>query len=160
MAQTLDGYYKPNDLNSYSHEVGILWRKAIGNWNFAADTGAQGEYDLFVVTGTVIVNVFGVCQADITSGGAATIEVGIPGNTAGIIAQTTFSDLDQYELWVDAAPTIHPAGIGITGATFCFVITNGYDVRLTIGTADLTGGDIDFYALWMPLSADGNVVGV
>jgi len=39
-----------------------------------------------------------------------------------------------------------------------FVIAGGQDAILTIATADLTAGDIDFYALWRPLSADGNVV--
>jgi len=39
-----------------------------------------------------------------------------------------------------------------------FAIANGADVILTVATADLTAGDVDFHAFWMPLSTDGMVV--
>jgi len=103
MPQTLNGHSQPNDLNSYAWNVG-QWRTAVGNYNFTDDTGAQAAYTIFTVTGDVCVQIFGLCQILLDSGGAATIELGIAGNTAALIAQTTATDLDQYETWQDATP--------------------------------------------------------
>lgn len=158
MAQTLNGKYRPNDAASYAVDVG-QFRHAIGNYNFTDDTGAQGAYTIFTVTGDVLFRIMGLCQVSLTSGGVATIELGIAGNTASLIAQTTATDLDQYETWQDAAPEANPGAIDLFGGARQFVIANGADVIFTIGTADLTAGDVDFHAFWVPLSTNGNVVG-
>ena len=158
MAQTLNGHYRPNDAASYAVDVG-QWRHAIGNYNFATDGGAQGAFTIYTVTGDVQMQVFGLCQTLLNSGGAATIELGIAGNTAALIAQTTATDLDQYETWQDAAPEANPGNVDTAMADF-FVIANGADVILTVATADLTAGEVDFHAFWRPLSTDGNVVAV
>ena len=92
------------------------------------------------------------------SGGAATIELGIGGNTAALIAQTTATDLDADETWQDAVPEANPGIIDLFGGSRQFVVANGTDVILTVATADLTAGDLDFHAFWMPLSVDGNCV--
>lgn len=131
------------------------WQLARKTYSFAVQGGAQGALTLFTVTGTVFAQVFGVCQTLMNSGGAATIEVGISGNTAALIAQTTATDLDQYETWQDASPEANPGAVDLTARSF--VVTGGADVIFTIGTADLTAGVIDFYCLWAPLSADGLV---
>lgn len=128
-----------------------------GNWNFTDDTGATGTYTLFTVTGDVLVSVFGVCQVALTSGGAATIEVGIAGNTAVLIAQTTGTDLDQYETWQDATPEANPGDVA-TALGKRFAIANGADIILTVGGAALTAGDVDFYCMWVPLTAGSSVV--
>jgi hypothetical protein len=110
------------------------------------------------VTGDVYIEqVYGLCQIALTSGGAATIELGIAGNTAVLIAQTTATDLDQYELWQDATPETNPGVVILLGRSW--VLANGANVIFTIATADLTAGDIDFHCTWRPLSIDGNVVG-
>ena len=156
MAQTLDGKYRPNDAGSYAVDVGI-YRHAIGNYNFTDDTGAQAAYTIFTVTGDVFVfQQWGLCKIALTSDGAPTIELGIAGNTAAFVAQTAGLDLDQYEAWQDAAPDANPAVVTLLAKSW--TIQNGADVILTIGTADLTAGDIDFHVFWMPLSADGNLV--
>ena len=104
--------------------------------------------------------VIGICQVSLTTGGgAATIELGIAGNTAALIAQTTGTELDQYETWQDATPEANPGAVD-SGASSTKIIANGVDVILTIATADLTAGDIDFHAFWMPLSTDGALVAV
>lgn len=156
MAQTLNGHYRPNNAASYAVDVGE-YRHAIGNWNFTDDTGAAGAYTLFTVTGDVMVHVFGICQVTLTSGGAPTIEVGIAGNTAAIIAQTAGLDLDQYETWQDAAPEANPGNV-VTAMGAFFAVANGANIILTVGAAALTAGDVDFHCFWMPLSLDGNVV--
>ena len=156
MAQSING----NEVIVAAAALGVnvgIFRAAIGNYNFTDDTGAAAAYTIFTVTGDVMVHVFGLCQVLMDSGGAATIEVGIAGNTAAIIAQTTATDLDAYETWQDAVPEANPGNV-VTALGAYFVIANGADIILTVGAADLTAGDCDFHAFWMPLSVDGNVV--
>jgi len=83
--QTLNGYRVANDAQSYTPDVGA-WRRAIGNWNFTDDTGAQGVYTIFTVTGNVyLYGIFGVCNELLDSGGAATISLGIAGSAVSLI---------------------------------------------------------------------------
>ena len=63
----------------------------------AATTGKQGTANLFTVTGTVALRIFAVCSTDL-AGAGATIEVGVAGSTAGLIAQTTATDIDEDEI--------------------------------------------------------------
>ena len=156
MAQTLNGKYRPNEADSYAVDVG-QWRHNIGNYDFTVDTGAQAAYTIFTVTGDILLTVFGLCQVAVT--GAGTIELGIAGNTAGLIAQATAADLIQYEAWEDATPTLaNPAVTDVFGGSRQFVLANGADVIFTIAGANVTAGNIDFHAFWMPLSLDGGLV--
>ena len=132
------------------------WLLARRTYDFDVDDGTAEAKTMFTVTGSVFVQVFGVCQTSLTSGGAATIELGIAGNTAALIAQTTATDLDQYETWQDATPEANPGAVDLTGRAF--VITNGADIIMTIATAALTAGVIDYYCLWSPLSVGATVV--
>ena len=96
-------------------------------------------------------SVFGVCDTLLTAGGATTIEVGVASDTASLIAQTTGTDLDAGEVWVDASP-------GFTQPVPSpQIVGDGKDIILTIGTSTLTAGVVDFYCTWRPLSSDGNV---
>jgi len=135
------------------------WRTARGNWNFTDDAGgtsATSPFTVFSVTGDVYAQAFGLCQVTVASvGGAATIELGIGGNTAALIAQTAADDLDQYETWQDAGPEANPGAVPLDARGF--VIANGADVIMTIGAANLTAGDVDFVARWFPISDDGDV---
>ena len=155
MPQILNGKAVTNDYNSYAWNVGV-WRTAVGNYNFTDDTGAQAAYTVFTVTGDVVVQIFGLCQILMDSGGAATIELGIAGNTATLIAQTTATDLDAYETWQDATPEANPGAVSLDSRGFA--IANGADIILTVGAADLTAGDVDFICRWWPISTNGNVV--
>lgn len=128
--------------------------KLESTWTFVAGTtGAVGAHTLFTVTGNVLLTIFGVCDTTLTSGGAATIEVGVTGNTAALIAQGTGTSLADGEIWVDG--TLTRVGVGAVPAMQ--VLNDGNDVILTIGTATLTAGAIDFYCLWRPLSSDADV---
>jgi hypothetical protein len=156
MTQVINGRDKYLTADAMAADVG-LFRSARSNWNFTDDTGAQGAYTIFTVTGDVYIEqLYGLCQVTLTSAGAPTIEVGIAGNTAVLIAQTTALNLDQYELWQDATPETNPGVVILLGRSW--VLANGADIILTIGTADLTAGDIDFHCTWRPLSLDGNLV--
>ena len=155
--QTLNGKRMAHDAAGYAVDVG-QWRHAIGNWNFTADGGATGAYTIFTVTGDVLLSVIGLCQSLLTIAAGATIELGIAGNTAALIAQTAGDALDADETWQDAVPEVNPGIVDLFGGSRQFVVANGADVILTVATDALTAGDVDFHAFWMPLSLDGSVV--
>lgn len=136
------------------------WRVATKEATFAGGTtNARGDFDgtgnpatLFTVTGTVMAIVFGHCTTLLAST-SGTLEVGVAGNTAALIAQTTATDIDAGEVWRDAAPAV-----GAEALNDPLVIVGGADIIETVATANITAGVITYYCLWMPLSADGNVV--
>ena len=114
-----------------------------------ASTGATGATTLFNVTGLVAVRLFGVVSgADVT--GSGTIEAGISGNTAALLAQTTGTALDVGEIWIDTAPATVEALPGL------FVL-NGTNIIQTIATNTLTAGTLTYYCLWTPISSNGSV---
>ncbi len=128
--------------------LGLIASKAI---TYAASTtGATGATTLFTVTGKVALRVFALCSSDLTSGGGATIEVGIAGNTAALIAQTTATGIDSGEWWIDTAAA------SIEALPGQFLVAG--DVTQTIGTTTITGGVLTYYCAWNPISEDGNVV--
>lgn len=159
-------FYETDSGATYIYD-GAAWRVyerhgsglyiARGNWNFTDDGGAVGTFTAFTITGDVLLQVFGICNVALTSGGAATIELGVSGNTAVLIAQTTATALIANEIWHDATPTTTIEQIDVDG-TRMFVVSNGQDAILTISAFALTAGDVDFYGLWRPLSANGLVV--
>lgn len=117
----------------------------------ATGLGAQGATTLFTVTGDVIASVFAVCSEDL-AGATATIEVGVSADTASFIAQTTATNIDNGEVWVDTIPGKNqpvPADQ---------VIAGGADIIETIATADITNGTLTYYCLWVPLNASSSVV--
>lgn len=122
-------------------------------WTFVENlTGDQGSHTLFTVTGDVLVTVFGLCTTNM-AGSGADFEVGVTGNTAGIIAQIAdVEDLDAGDCYIDATPEV--GTVGVPGA---FMINGGLDVLLKITNADVTGGVVTFYCLWRPLSDGAEV---
>ena len=122
-------------------------------------TNARGDQDgtgnpgaLFTVTGDVLVVIFAKCTTNL-AGSSATLEVGVTGNTAALLAQTTAEDIDAGDVWRDASPAV--GAEAINGAVF---IAGGLDIIETTGTANITAGAITYYCMWLPLSSDGNVV--
>lgn len=107
---------------------------------------------LFTVTGEVELYVVGNIDTAVTSGGALTLEVGIPGATAGLIAQTAVGNLLIDLLWVDTTPAV------LISKPSEKIIANGADISHIIKTAAATAGSITYYAWWRPLSSDGEVV--
>jgi hypothetical protein len=121
------------------------------DWAFeAASTGATGAHALFEVTGVVALNVIGLCTADLTSGGSATVEVGTATSTAALCSQQTATNIDDHEVWHDSVLAI---GGQVAGHTHIV----DEDVILTVATAAVSGGAMKFIAFWRPISADGNV---
>ena len=127
--------------------------KLESTWTFsAATTGAVGSHTLFTVTGNVLVQVFGICDTNM-AGSGADFEVGVTGNTAGIIAQIAdVEDLDDGDIYIDATPEV-----GVAALPSTFILNDGLDILLKITGTAVTAGVIDFYCLWRPLSSTGNV---
>jgi len=119
----------------------------------ASGLGATGATTLFTVTGSVMVRVVGACTEDLVGG--ATLEVGIAGNTAGLLAQIAdATTLDAGESYLDATP----ATLEAVDLSSGFVIANGQDIIETIGAANITDGTLTYYCFWRPLSDDSVVV--
>ena len=126
-------------------------------------SNARGDHDgtsdpttLFTVTGDVIARVYGVCTTSIT--GAATIEVGLTGNTAELIAQVAdATDIDAADIWLDATvDDVRGAVFGDVKAST--LIIDGSDIIETIGTANITAGEIYYVCLWRPITVGGKVI--
>lgn len=136
------------------------WRVAIteGAAFAGGTTNAHGDYDgtgnpatLFTVSGVVEARIFGVCNT-LLVGSSATLEVGVTGNTAAIIAQSTAENIDANEIWLSTSP-----GLGAQALTANSTIISNLNVIETAGTANITAGQIDYYCIWRPLS-DGATV--
>lgn len=124
----------------------------VAPWTFVtANTGATGAHTLFTVTGDILVTVFGICTTNLT--GAATLEVGVTGNTASLIAQIVDATTwDATEVYV--AATV-PIGVGALIPTK--ILASGLDIIMTLGSTAVTGGVANFYCMYRPLSSDGAV---
>ena len=121
-----------------------------------AGTGDVGTFALFTVTGDVIVKVIAHVTETVVEGvGGGTIEVGITGATATIIAQAVATTLDVGEIWHDATPDIDIELLSVISEV---ILVGGPDIFATIAGQNITDGTVAFYLFWTPLSSDGNVV--
>lgn len=122
---------------------------AIGDFN-----GTGDPFTIFNVTGTVVMKIVGICTTSLI-GASATVEVGVTGDTAALIDQTTGTNLIANEIWHDATPD---SAIEATSVMIENILANGLDIIGTVATANITAGGIKFICLWKPLSTDGKVV--
>lgn len=140
------------NIDSFGTAISAPTAFAGGTANSRGDDGGTSDpFTLFTVTGDVLVRIFGVCTT-LLAGATATLEVGVTGNTAALIALTTATEIDANELWNDTTP-----GVGtdtLANITGPHVIVNGLDIIETVATADITSGQIYYVCLWRPLSRD------
>ena len=116
------------------------------------DGGTLDGGAVFTVTGTVRVRVFGVVETDLV--GAVSIELGVTGSTAALIAQCAdATGMDVGEIWHDAAVDAKVEAATVAPEK---IIGNGMDMILTVG-GNITAGAIRFFVAWMPISEDGMV---
>lgn len=111
-------------------------------------SGNTGAVTLFNVTGLVAVKIYCVGEVALT-GASATIEVGVTGTTAGLVAQTTATALIANEIWHDATPD---ALLELSSVSTEKIISS--NIILTIATAAVTGGRVRFTVLWRPVTKD------
>ncbi len=144
---------------------GLIVKKTItflgGTTNEWGDDG--GTLDggvIFTVTGVVRLRVFGICTTNLA--GSGTHAVGIPGSTAIYMPAEAAVDINLGDFVINNATTTAFPILGEQAAAadnFPEYALNGQDIIMTIaGGANITSGVIDYYALWVPWSSDGNVV--
>lgn len=107
--------------------------------------------NLFTVTGEVSAFVYGFIDTAVLAAGALTLELGVTGNTAAIIAITAKAQLAINRFWVDtdSAVGVHaiPTEQLISAANILHVIRD----------SDATAGAITYYCVYRPVSSDGAV---
>ena len=119
--------------------------------------GTDAAHTLFTVTGDVFVRLWGVCTVDL-AGATATVSVGVTGNTAGLIALETATEIDATGLYVSATQVI--GTVAVSSIPGPFVIANGLDIIETVATADVTSGNIYYICLWRPVTEGQSAAGV
>lgn len=142
------------------------WQLATKTVTFVAGTtGAMATHALFTVTGQVECQLIPpYCSTSLTSGGTATIDLGVTGATT-IISGTymaQFADAttwDAGEWWSPGSADDADPGFGgpladAVGPQFAV----SADISYTIGGATITGGVAVFRFRWRPLSAGASLV--
>jgi hypothetical protein len=146
----------------------VTWRiaKKAASAYTGGTANTHGDYDgtgmpykLFNVDGDVIISDFwGVCNVSVTStSNTGTLEVGVTGNTAKLIAQTTAGSgtIAAGDIITDAGSE---AGIDVNANSGAkHYIANGADIIETGGTNNLTAGQIDWYCVWAPAEAGATI---
>lgn len=122
----------------------------IVRYDFANDAGAQGALDLLTAVGKVIVvSFYAYVVTAVTSLGSATIKVGVTGDddkmiTVGEGAKANYS----IGAVLKALPTIALSegtpNTAVMALPLPHKMADGEKALMTIGTADLTAGVIDF----------------
>lgn len=113
--------------------------------------GGSVSYAAFTVTGCVACKVIGYVTTATTSHSDST-SVGTTTSAGGLIAATAGTAMQTVgQVWVDSAPSkfeTFPAGMSAIGA--------GEDIAV-VGTANITGGVVELYCFYIPLSSDGAI---
>lgn len=122
--------------------------------------GTLDPYTLFKVDGAVaIYDFFGVVKTAVVSASdTGTLEIGVTGNTAKLIAQTTAGSgtLAAGDVIVDAGSE---AGIDVNAHSGAkHYIGAGADIIETLATNNFNSGQIDWYCIWAPLEAGASVM--
>ena len=132
----------------------------VTNDKWGDDGGALKDGVMFTVTGVVFAKLLAVCTDSLT-GASSTLEAGIVGDTAIFLPTETCTTIDVTHIWLnDGTPADHY----ITGEESAAAdnlpeyILNGNDIILSTKTDEVTGGTLDFYCIWRPLSSDANIV--
>lgn len=111
--------------------------------------GAVGTITVATTTGAILIERGGaLCSTLLT--GSGTIELGVASNTAALIAQTTGTDLDANEFWQDASPEL-----GVSAAIVDKCVKG--NIILTVASATITAGVIEFCFYYRPLTSDGYI---
>lgn len=115
-------------------------------------TWTVAAHRLFTVTGTAKVKIYGVVTTTLV--GAATLEVGVAGATAGLIAQVAnATTLAAGDILTNASTaTLVPCGIPSD-----FAIVKDIDIDLKVASTTVTAGRITFYCEYIPISAGATV---
>jgi hypothetical protein len=117
---------------------------------------------VFTVTGNVKARAYGVVSTAIQAdtGNDGTISLGVEDNVAILCPVVTANETNFAigDVWGTATTTKEADVILNTGGWV--VIGAGEDIEINVLTEDITGGVIDLYCEWVPLSSGASVVAV
>ena len=105
------------------------------------------------VTGRVLITNMGIYCTTNLAGATATLSLGSAGNTAAIIAATTATDIDSGDWWQDMSPSQQ------TDTAIKDTLLDAGGLQYEPLTANVSGGVLNLYLFWLPLSIDGNLRG-
>lgn len=142
--------------NAFGSAAGLGQYGEYKNVTFAggAGTGAIGTVDLFTVSGAVIFNMACVCTGDLVGQAGATVEVGISGSTAAIIAQTLAANMVEGEIWHDNSPDAHIEAASVLSS---FIVSDSETIILTVGTGNVSSGSLAMEMWWAPITVGASV---
>lgn len=131
---------------------GLSVSKAV-TFTGAAGLGAVGTVSLFTVNGQVLIDIIAVCGTTLV-GTSATIAVGNSTSTARYLPQQTATNITAGKTWditglvtAGTAPNTTPNQVA----------SNAEVVIATVATANITAGQLTFYAFYRPLTAGATV---
>lgn len=121
--------------------------------------GTADPYTIFKVDGDVVISdFFGIVNVAVVSASdTGTLEVGVTGNTAKLIAQTTAGSgtLVAGDIIVDAGGE---AGIDVNAHSGAkHYISDGTDIIETLATNNFNSGQVDWYCIYAPLEPGAEV---
>ena len=126
----------------------------------AGGTGAAGTTTtLFTVTGSIVVlYTYGVITTDLQqSAGTPSLAYGVIGDVDFFVGATTATAMNSPNLWIDNSPAASHAQTN--AATQDSYLASGNNVTCTVGgTNNISAGVIDFFMVYLPMSADASVV--
>lgn len=130
----------------FTTRVQKIFRKTI-TFDGTAGNGATGTVAIGTITGAIWITALSArCTTDLT-GATATVALGDATNTAALIAQATATAIDAGEFWNSATPiTIGPPVLDKLVAA---------NVIITVATAAVATGVLEFTFFWHPVSSDG-----
>lgn len=134
----------------FTRRIPKLFQKTI-TFDGLTGNGAAGTVAIGTVTGSILLTAGAIrCTTLLVSSGGGTLEFGSTGNIDAIVEQTVATEIDANEFWQDATPELRvsPAIINLAVCGNLF---------LTVGTADITAGVLEFAFFWLPLSSDGKL---
>lgn len=142
------------------YQIPRITSKAIASAAATLTTGAS-PVTLFTVTGDVLCRVWAVISTAITStSSTGTLEVGVTGNTAGLLPQTTANgtNFPSNSVWAgDNSPTLNGEVLSSAGLNW-FLIGTGADIICTVATNSMTAGVLTFYCQYIPLNSSSTLV--
>lgn len=130
----------------------------------AANLGAVGVNELFTTTGEVVLEGFWVsCTTTLSDTvDGAVFTIGTPASP-NLIADYSAVDLDSI------VAGVYLGGSGVSAGYGDNIVSGGgsgtsiggtainTNITMDVSTQAITGGVLEFYVLWRPLSADGNL---
>ena len=145
--------------------AGLITKKTITFAGATADAwgndgGALDGGVMFTVTGLVRARAFGFCTTNLA--GTGTHAVGITGATTIYLPTEAALDINADDYVINNATTTAFPILGAesdAAGNFPEYALSGQDIIMTIANANnITSGVIDYYCIWIPWSADADVV--